>query len=109
MEKITIQHNENFEYIHQNLGISDARADELEKQIKEEIIKGAVTNGIVIINEEEGSVNLSSARVMDYLINKIATTHAEQLFLMMHVDPITHILDGHIKEFGGGIITADED
>lgn len=106
MEQIVINHEK--EYIHENLGITDERADELEKEIKKEVLKSAVENGIVQIDEKEGSVTLSAARVLDFLINKVAKTTQEQLFLMMHVDPLTRVLDQHIQNFGGGHLEADE-
>ena len=101
MEQIIIQHDEKHEYIHQNLGITDERADELSNQIKKEVLSDAVDNGIVVVNEEEESVSLSAARVMDHLINKIAKTTQEQLFLMMHVESLTRLLDHQIQQFGG--------
>lgn len=106
MEQIVILHDT--EYIHQNLGISDDRADELEALIKKEVLGNAVQNGIVEINEEAGEVTLSAARVLDFLVNKVAKTTQEQLFLMMHVDGLTHVLDQHIQSFGGGHLEAEE-
>jgi nucleoside-triphosphatase THEP1 len=107
MEQIIIHHGH--EYIHLNLGITDERADELEKILQNELIRKAVDNNIVIIDEENGTVELSAARVMDFLINKVAKTTQEQLFMMMHVESLTKVIDQHITAFSGGKLSADND
>lgn len=107
MEKILIDHSQ--EYIHLNLGISDERATELEELIKKNVLVHAVENNIVTIDEDNGEVSLSASAVMDFLLNNLAQTEQERLFLMMHVDSLTTLLDQYIRQMGNGFLSAEEE
>lgn len=105
MEKVNISFEP--EHVHLNLGISDERAQELDQEIKETVIRKALENNIIQIDEKEMRVQLSGAAVIDQLVNKIAKTHAEQLFLMLFVKSLVTALHERIQ--AGGAEPEDEE
>ena len=82
MEKLVI--NDGHEYLHEAIGISNERAEELGELIGE-LVDNAVEKGLIEHKELDGEpgYSLHGNLLLDILMNEIAQTEQERLLLMM--------------------------
>lgn len=78
MEKIKLA--DGHEYLHQALGVSDERAEQLGKKVGE-IVDNAEELGILTKEDDGKSVN--GNKLFEKLVNEVAETETERLLVVM--------------------------
>lgn len=94
MEKIIINHS--VEYLHESLGISDTRADEIKHKMNH-LIENVTNNGV--LNFHSTGVNVSLSKLLDLLLNNIAQNDNERAFVMFIAPQIHKNIHGLLNDF----------
>jgi len=98
MEKINIVHGP--DYLHLNFGITDERAEKLGKIVFDEIIAKAVERGIIATYKDENTgdegLTVIGSKLAEALLNEVAQTTAEQIFLFVRFDDLLNNLGAKI-------------